>query len=587
LRLDAQNKFYIRARDVAGDASPVIQMPGNGRSWYVKRPQGKLLIISDYISSDSAAALSFYRNTLPAVSGTFAQFEVLNIGRGLTAQQKRENKVGVMVPPFIDPAFIYTLHLFDAVLWYSEQYPSLGVAQFPLFQYVRDASHRGKVIFTTMFESSVDPRGALKDFAPIDSVSSVDLSTGRLLPTSGDTRIPAGFSLLPDSSLLSNVYPALKFGPPPPVNFLVFMRPIYKRADARYIYRMQEDSRIPIRYIYTSTVNEMKSIASNGPSAWACGANGEILTTSDAGVIWKRRTSGTMSNLNSIQFIDESNGWIAGDAGTILSTSDAGVTWSNKSVLALENSTGVWFSSPTNGVIVGTNGFLIHTTNGGATWSSPSSRTNKGIRSVHFRDLNNGLAVGDSGLVIRTTNGGTSWELAAPITGARLNSVRFASSSVAYAVGTNGVVIKSIDGGVVWTPQLSLAGNDLRSLFLLDGSHGWMSGANGALYSSTDAGASWVIQTTGVGQHLNSVSFSTAGEGWSIGTAGIIIRTDNGGSTWTTQPKSSLNVGVVDGVGPDGKPSFLFLGLPLHMLNGDGTNVRDFLNHVLLQEFGL
>jgi hypothetical protein len=46
-------------------------------------------------------------------------------------------------------------------------------------------------------------------------------------------------------------------------------------------------------------------------------------------------------------------------------------------------------------------------------------------------------------------------------------------------------------------------------------------------------------------------------------------------------------VGVIDGIGPDGKRSFAFMGLPLHYLNGDAVALRDLLKHIVIQDFGL
>ena len=80
---------------------------------------------------------------------------------------------GRLVPQFVDPALIQTFLLYDHVLWYTDQLPSLGVAQRSVFPYLQNG---GRVIFSTMFLNTTDPRGALRDFAPIDSVSSVDLS---------------------------------------------------------------------------------------------------------------------------------------------------------------------------------------------------------------------------------------------------------------------------------------------------------------------------------------------------------------------------------------------------------------------------
>lgn len=590
LQLDATNTFFIRARDVAGDVSPISQMPAAGRSWFVKKPRGKILIVSDYIASDSAAALAFYRGILPEVDARFSEFEVLNIGRGLGAQAKKESRVGRMVPPFIDPAFVSTLHLFDAVVWFTEQYPSLGVAQYPLFQYVRDVTHRGKVLFSTMFENSIDPRAALRDFAPIDSVSSVDLSTSRPLPAPGDTRIPTGFLVYSDSSEPGATYPTLQFGDPsrPTVpNISLFMRPIYKRADARYIYHIQKDTRIPLRYAYTSTLSDLRAVSQNQSSAWVCGANGTILSTNDLGVTWGSQEAGTTAGLNAVQFLDATSGWIAGDAGTILRTADGGDNWSDRSVLALQDGLALWFSSELNGVIAGTSGFLIRTSNGGATWTSPNSRTSKSFRSVHFADAVLGVAVGDSGLMIRTTDGGGTWSLLPPITGSRLNGVWFTSATTGVAVGTGGTVLRSTDGGATWALRPGLAGAELRSVWH-DASGAWVSGANGALFTSADEGATWTPRSSGVSQHLNGVRFfSAGGNGIAVGTNGIVLRTANGGLLWEPTPEGVLNVGVIDGVGPDGKRSFAFMGLPLHLLLGDRAGMRSLLQRILVEDFGL
>lgn len=591
LRLDSLNTFYIRARDVAGDVSPIIQLPGAADRWYVKKPVGKILIISDYISRDSTTALQFYQSTLAQIPG-FDKSEVLNIGRGLTAQQKKDSRTGILVPPFIDPAFVYTLHLFDAVFWYTDQLPSLAVAQYPLFQYVRDASHHGKVIFTTTFESSSDPRGALKDFAPIDSVSSVDLGVSRLLPTLGDTRLPAGYLLYPDSSEPANIYPALRFNSTQ-ANFTVFFRPIYRRADAKYIYHLQPDALNPKRYVYSSVISDLRAISAIGSDVWACGANGVILHSSDRGVTWKTQRSGTSVTLSAARFLDGNTGLAVGDGGTILITQNGGSTWGNASILKSENLASIDFSSSTTGVIVGTNGLLIRTTNGGTTWTSPSRRTAKNLNSVQFIDQSLGVAAGDSGTVVKTTDGGASWILIPGITSRNLANVRFASPSVLTAIGQSGVLLRSTDSGDSWTTQSSFTAADIRGLVFVDQNVGYITGANGLIFQTQDGGISWTPQLSGIerinlnGQLLNGILFPTPTQGICVATGGIIIVTNDGGLTWSTAPSGNLDVGVIDGIGTDGKRSFAFLSLPLHFLNGDGTNVQLFLEKVLRQEFGL
>jgi photosystem II stability/assembly factor-like uncharacterized protein len=616
LKLDALNKFYIRARDVAGDTSSFIEMPNSravpAKRWFVKNPNGKLLIVNDFITNASGnrdSVISFYRSVFPNLgTGQFSHFEVLDIARltaqqSLTAQQKRDGRFGAMVPPFIDPAFLFTLQLFDVVFWYTDQIPSLPVAQFPLFQYVRDPSHKGKVIFSTMFESSMDPRGALKDFAPIDSVSSADLLTqtpnGPLLPRLGDTRIQQGFYVIPDSSELSNVYPNLRFkvDPNPTFSFSLYMRPIYKRADARYIYFMQDDSRIPRRYTYVPTLAELRSVCAVNSQSWACGAGGAILHTSDVGQSWSAQKSGIDNTLHSVQFLNANNGWSVGEEGAIVKTIDGGSTWSNRSVITFEDLISVHFTSTTTGIAVGTNGIVIHTMNGGTTWDSPDSRTNVTLRSVDFFDENVGVAVGDGGTIIKTSDGGSTWGSPKHITTRVLNSVKCVNASVAWAAGERGVNLKTTDAGETWNVQTALGG-DLRSIYFIDINNGWISGTGGLLYRTVDGGSTWISQPTGIsqplgnGQNLNSVAFMSPTQGWCAGTGGIIIYTNNGGTDWTTQPKGKINIGVVDGIGNDGKRSFVFLGLPLHLLNGDKKPydndgpVNQFLEYVLFHEFG-
>jgi len=249
LRLDALNTFYVQVEDVAGERSDALQMPSGTDTWYVRRPQGRLLLVSDYISFDAQLALSTYLETLASVpGGEFQTVDRLDVGRGLTAADKVLGTPGDLVPAWVDPALIHTFLLFDYVLWYTDQYPSLAVAQLSLFTYIQNG---GKVLFSTSFQTAADPRGALRDFAPIDSISSVDLSPTRppVPPAvAGDSRIPAALLVVPDSSDPAQIYPLLAFNATPAIHS-IFMRPVYRRADARYIYHLQADPRTPARYL--------------------------------------------------------------------------------------------------------------------------------------------------------------------------------------------------------------------------------------------------------------------------------------------------------------------------------------------------
>jgi hypothetical protein len=243
LRLDANNVFYVKSKDVAGEFSPAIPMPSGGLHWFVKRPRGRLLLISDYTRNDAAAALATYLSSLAAADPQFALVDTLNIASGLNGVQKQNEQLSTMVPPFIDPALIRTFLLYDYVCWYTDEFPSLPIAQLTLFRYLQNG---GKVLFSTTFSNATDPRGALRDFAPIDSVCSADLA-GVHPVVAGDNRLPGGYLLYADSSVPGNIYPQLALNSPPTTH-VVFMRDVYKRADGRVIYRLQADLRTPRRY---------------------------------------------------------------------------------------------------------------------------------------------------------------------------------------------------------------------------------------------------------------------------------------------------------------------------------------------------
>jgi hypothetical protein len=244
LKLDDLNKLYVEVKDVAGEFSQPITMPAGNDHWFVRRPRGKLLLVSDYLNSDQSLALSTYFTAIHAVPGFEdpQSIDRLNIDLGVTLGDKSSGRTGTLVPGYADPALIQTFLLFDYVVWYTDQQPSLGTAQLTIFPYIQNG---GKVLFSTSFINTIDPRGALRDFAPIDSVSSVDLGPTRPAvppPVAGDTRIPANFVVYADSSDPADIYPQLQFNSSPS-NHIIFMRPIYRRADARYLYHLQADTR--------------------------------------------------------------------------------------------------------------------------------------------------------------------------------------------------------------------------------------------------------------------------------------------------------------------------------------------------------
>lgn len=625
LRLNAFNRFFLRARDIAGDASKIISMPDTGRTWFVRKPQAKLLIVSDYVGGAGRPndVKAFYRDTLFGGNSSFSNvirqkfsgFDMIDIAKGLSSGTKTSTSIGIEVPSFIDPAFVFTLHLYDVVFWYTDPYPSLAVAQVPLYDYLNPGvyPHTGKVIYSAMFQSNSDPRRALRDFAPIDSVSSVDLVdkdayADLLLPRFGETQISGsqGYWVYPDSTDMEDVYPPLKFD----MSFSIplYLNPIYKRADARYIYRIQDyvpsGSSSVVRYDTLITLNELRSISLHNADAWVCGTGGAIFHTTNFGETWAAQASGVGNFLESIQMLDEDNGWCVGDSGTILQTGNGGSAWNDLSIPSPQNLNGVSFVSPTTGVIVGTDGLIIRTTDGGEDWGSSPGVTSQNLHSVSFAGANEGIAVGDTEIILRTVDGGVNWNqvyignLGNPYP---LHAAQMVDETVGYAVGSKALVLKTIDSGKTWQrlpslPALPLGGDTLHGVYFLDENTGFVGGTIGTILKTVNGGQTWSPPATSiVTQNVNDFGFSSSQQGLAVGGSiltkpvdntlhpggGIILQTGDGGSTWQLKPRGGLYVGVMDG-----NKQFVFLGLPLHQLNGDGVSAVNFLQHVLFTEFG-
>ncbi len=164
LKLNSLNYFYVKAKDIAGVYSKTLVMPGVDKKWYVKKPKGEILIIDDYTIADNAEG--FYLRMLDSL-GLGDKYDYLDIKYGKTSTTP-----GIFLPKFINPTFTETMRLFKAVFWFTDNDPSLEVAQLTVRRYVERG---GKILLSMIFPQIFDTR-SLGDFLPIDSVSVTPIS---------------------------------------------------------------------------------------------------------------------------------------------------------------------------------------------------------------------------------------------------------------------------------------------------------------------------------------------------------------------------------------------------------------------------
>lgn len=174
------NRFYLRAKDIAGTYSPI----DSTTSFFLRQKKGDLLLVDDHSDSD---ADDLHREILANV---YPSFDVIDI---------RSNR-----PSIWDPTLGLILGIYDRVMWYSDgaDLPSLGqqltveIAATSLQEYLNDG---GKLFVSAKFPATFnDPTIAgmspVFDFSPMDSLSSSD----------GQARIPID-SLLDPVGILSGL----------------------------------------------------------------------------------------------------------------------------------------------------------------------------------------------------------------------------------------------------------------------------------------------------------------------------------------------------------------------------------------------
>jgi photosystem II stability/assembly factor-like uncharacterized protein len=297
--------------------------------------------------------------------------------------------------------------------------------------------------------------------------------------------------------------------------------------------------------------------------AWASGARGTVLVTSDGGRSWRIRPVPAADALDfrDVDAVSASTAYVLsigpGEASRIFKTSDGGASWAeqfvNRDPEAFLDAMAFWDERHGVAVSDSVKGrfVILLTEDGGRHWSpSPpeglppalpgegafaASGTNVAVTGGHRAWFATG-----AGRILRTRDRGKSWQVSsAPFASgpsAGIFSVAFRDSRHGVAVGGDykreGEAIDNAaftrDGGVTWTAARGLTG--FRSVVAhRNGSSGsfWIAlGPKGADVSRDD-GATWrALEAPG----CHAFSFTRDGDaGFCVGEDGRIARLDLGG----------------------------------------------------------
>jgi len=267
---------------------------------------------------------------------------------------------------------------------------------------------------------------------------------------------------------------------------------------------------------------------------------------------WTEQTSGVTSVLYTVKAVSPSIAWAAGAGGVVLRTTNGGTTWTNVgggaigtaaiyNVEAISASTAFVTTSPSADFT-----HIFRTTNGGTTWDTVYTLNAAGqspfINAIHMFDATNGIAQGDPiggrWVVVRTTDGGTTWaRIPTEPTqvggeyGANNGMKVLGTTHIWWTPGTGNGFYRSTDGGATWSRVTLPASGFTGGVNFLNTQIGVVGNSGGAAARTTDGGATWTPVTIGTTGAINSIGAAGTLDFWA--TRGTTIhKSVDRGVTW-------------------------------------------------------
>jgi hypothetical protein len=151
---NANNIFYVQAVDIYNAKSPWISSASQANSnpgWFVKKPKGNIALVNNYAAYDNPG--TFYPNMMDSI-GISGKYDIIDL-----VNQKL---------PYINFTFLETAKLFNYILWYTDNNPSLELANAT----VQKLTNAGvKIFFSMLFPMTIDLT-QIQGFLPIRSDTS-------------------------------------------------------------------------------------------------------------------------------------------------------------------------------------------------------------------------------------------------------------------------------------------------------------------------------------------------------------------------------------------------------------------------------
>lgn len=257
-----------------------------------------------------------------------------------------------------------------------------------------------------------------------------------------------------------------------------------------------------------------------------CATGLGVYYTTNGGDSWtlSRFTEGARS----LQFLTPTLGWACGDDGYIHRTTDAGVTWENM-YIAGELTRDIHFTDSLYGWACGWHGLRPRTTNGGASWTPAAHGHLFYFTSLDFLDRSNGWMCGNRGRIYMTTDGGANWAEQNSFSDydSTFHSIDMWNAQLGVVVGTDGMIFRTTNGGEDWTQVASGTNRELFKVQMVTESLVWVCGDSGYIARSVDGGVTWTQLETPCVSRISSLCFTSPGNGYFSTYAGRVFHYRN------------------------------------------------------------
>ena len=187
---------------------------------------------------------------------------------------------------------------------------------------------------------------------------------------------------------------------------------------------------------------------------WIVGNFGKIIKSSDAGVSWKRQTTGVDVHLQDIDSWDDAHAVAIGNGASVLHTEDAGTTW--KTVVVPHSDVAnklihVHVGAGGTAWVVGEYGTVLRTTDFGATWKQMREPEDVNFADIDASNLKNIWIAAEGGKLFHSADEGATWSMIQTQATGSLMAIQFRTPEKGVAVGLDGTILTTQNSGATWT----------------------------------------------------------------------------------------------------------------------------------------